>query len=192
VMQRAFPDASLPDSEDQITTIADGLLCIGSRYTGDFGFDLIGELPERSSARQKIVAAGATVGQLDDLEVRRVRAGRPRWGADLDESVIPLEANLGARMISQGKGCYTGQEVIIRILHRGHVNRNLRRIRTDAPVPAKGTALFDATGKQIGTVTSAISTNGQVHGLAYVRRELPLPGTVSLGTVDGPKVEVFE
>lgn len=192
VMQKVFPDEQLPKQEDELVRL-EGVLCIGSRYTGDVGYDLIGELPERATISQKLVAAGGTFAQLDELDTRRVEAGTPRWGAELDENVIPLEAGIGERMISQGKGCYTGQEVIIRILHRGHVNRHLRRVHLlDLEPPAKGTPLFDpGNGKQIGTLTSAVrSNNGKAVGLAYVRRELLLPGLVALGSVDGPKVEV--
>ena len=61
---------------------------------------------------------------------------------ELNEDVIPLEAGLRDRAISQTKGCYTGQEVIIRILHRGHVNRHLRGILTRAEqVPAAGAVM---------------------------------------------------
>lgn len=192
VMRTAFPDAELPGREDELTRIG-ALWCIGSNYTGDLGYDLVGELPERSAAMHKLVAAGAVFGQLDELERRRIAAGVPRWGAELDDSVIPLEAGLGERMISQNKGCYTGQEVIIRILHRGHVNRHLRRVRLAAGPAEKGTALFDpGSGKQVGRLTSSAEVAGETLGLAYVRRELLLPATVALASVDGPRVEVQE
>ena len=74
-------------------------------------------------------------------------AGRPRFGRELTEDVIPLEAGLLDRAIDQEKGCYTGQEVIVRILHRGHVNRHLRRLEFSGQAPAPGTELFDEASK---------------------------------------------
>lgn len=184
-----------PTAEDEIVEM-NRLLVVGSRYTGDEGFDLIGDLPTRSTAMQQIVAAGAVFGQLDQLERLRIEAGTPRWPTELNENVIPLEAGLQARMISQSKGCYTGQEVIIRILHRGHVNRHLRGVRLGATAaPARDTPLLDAvTGKQMGQITSAVESSklGETLGLAYVRREVPLRAELRLGTVDGPIARIVE
>jgi folate-binding protein YgfZ len=116
--------------------------------------------------------------------VLRIEAGTPRWGADLDENVIPLEAGLRDKMISETKGCYTGQEVIIRILHRGHVNWMLRgALLGGAPPPERGTPLVSAEGKQVGRITSASVSprHGQTIALCYARRELLLPAVVQLG-----------
>ena len=63
--------------------------------------------------------AGAVDVEAAAVEVTRVEAGRPEFGSDMDDHTIPLEAGIEARAISQTKGCYVGQEVIIRVLHRG-------------------------------------------------------------------------
>src|SRR5438132_1508838 len=62
----------------------------------------------------------------DELERRRIEAGVPRWGRELDDRVLPAEAGLDATHVSFSKGCYPGQEPIARLHYRGHPNRGLR------------------------------------------------------------------
>src|SRR5256714_7884442 len=57
----------------------------------------------------------------------RVEAGIPRWGRELDDSILPAEAGLTETHVSFTKGCYPGQEPIARLHYRGKVNRRLRR-----------------------------------------------------------------
>lgn len=124
-------------------------------------------------------------------EAARIEAGEPRWGAELTEDVIPLEAGLKDVAISQSKGCYTGQEVIVRILHRGHVNRHLRGVLTAGPdVPEAGTEL-SRDGKVVGRITSAAHSErlGQAIALAYVRREVQPESTVNM---NGREVTIVE
>ena len=68
--------------------------------------------------RDALAGAGAGVDPAT-ADVVRVESGRPRFGRDMDEHTIPLEAGIEDRAISFTKGCYVGQEVIIRVLHRG-------------------------------------------------------------------------
>lgn len=118
-------------------------------------------------------------------ERRRIEAGEPRWGFELTEDVIPLEAELRSQAISETKGCYTGQEVIIRILHRGHVNRHLRSLSSPQQIAA-GQELRNADGKVVGRVTSVVydDVTQTWKGLGYVRREVDPPATLHAGGVD--------
>jgi folate-binding protein YgfZ len=105
----------------------------------------------------------------------RVEAGRPVFGTDMDEDTIPTEAAIEDRAIDHRKGCYTGQEVIVRIRDRGHVNRRLHRlVLGDVPTPASGAELLaaDGSGKVVGRITSAVLSPklGGVVVLAYVAR----------------------
>ena len=61
-----------------------------------------------------------------ELELRRIEAGVPRWGHEIDDKILPAEAGLDATHISFSKGCYPGQEPIARLHYRGHANRELR------------------------------------------------------------------
>jgi folate-binding protein YgfZ len=140
---------------------------------------------------------GRTIG-IDTIETLRIEAGRPRYGADLTEEIIPTEAyeesGLLQRAVSFTKGCYTGQEVIIRIAHRGHVNRHLRGLLLgDGPAPEPGTPLFNpATGKEAGRLTSvAFSPRlGRTVALGYVRREVQPGAAVRVGAAEGAEATV--
>jgi len=126
------------------------------------------------------------------FESLRIEAGRPKFGVDMTTDTIPLEAGLLDRAISQTKGCYVGQEVIVRILHRGggKVVKHLMTLEFDqavSEVPAAGTALVH-DGKDVGAVTSAARsvTTGRIIALGYVHREAATAGQVlqsSAGTV---------
>lgn len=104
----------------------------------------------------------------------RVEAGRPLFGVDMNENTIPIEAGIHKRSIDYEKGCFTGQEVIIRIRDRGHVNRSLKSLRLgNVPTPSNGTELYDEDSeKVVGFITSAVQSPkfDEVIGLAYVRR----------------------
>jgi folate-binding protein YgfZ len=139
------------------------------------GYELFLPADRYPAAWDSAIAARATPAGLTAWEIARVEAGRPEYGLDLDESTIPQEANLeelGA--ISYTKGCYTGQEVVARVHFRGHVNRTLRGLRAAGTTPPpKGASLFDATGKAVGDVRSAV-VSPRLGGvaLAMLRREV--------------------
>lgn len=127
--------------------------------------------PFRREAVDHIVENAEGLEPLEDDEPARILAGEPKWGAELTEDVIPLEAGLKDVAISQTKGCYTGQEVIIRILHRGHVNRHLRGLLSENALQAGGELVKD--GKVVGKITSAAGGRA----LGFVRREIE-PGSI--------------
>ncbi len=151
--------------------------------TGGDGYDVLAPAAGLEEVWRAAVDGGARPAGRAALEVLRIEAGRPRWGAELTNDVIPLEAGLRERAISETKGCYTGQEVIVRILHRGHVNRLLRGfLFGDRAVPAAGTELRRrGEEKVVGTVTSACASPrlGQTIGLGYVRREVEPPAELA-------------
>jgi folate-binding protein YgfZ len=114
---------------------------------------------------------------MQTYEVVRVQSRIPRYGIDMDEQTIPLEANL-QRAISYTKGCYIGQEVIARATYRGHVNRLLCGLILEDHLPQPKTALF-REGKAVGFVTSAVRSfeQNRVTAMGYVHRESSEPGT---------------
>jgi folate-binding protein YgfZ len=110
----------------------------------------------------------------DELELRRIRAGTPRWGREIDDRVLPAEAGLTERAVSFTKGCYPGQEPIARLHYRGHANRGLRVLRLPLAEPPPYDAELRYEGKTVGRVTSAVpDPDGGVVALAYVRAEVP-------------------
>jgi len=106
------------------------------------------------------------------LELRRIEAGAPRWGREIDERILPAEAGLEATHVSFTKGCYPGQEPVARLHYRGHPNRGLRVLELDDVPPYDTELVHD--GKPVGRVTSAARRpDGSVVALGYVRAEVP-------------------
>ena len=120
----------------------------------------------------------------DELEARRVAAGVPRWGREIDDRVLPAEAGLDETHISFGKGCYPGQEPVARLHYRGHPNRALRVLQLEDVPDYDAELVHD--GKVVGRVTSAVRRDdGSVVALAYVRKEVPDDAPLALATRTG-------
>jgi folate-binding protein YgfZ len=161
------------------------VLAIGSSELGLEGFDLWLAPEACADVWKTLLSAGATPLGFDAAEILRIEAGRPRFGAELDEDTLPLEAGL-ERAIAYDKGCYVGQEVIARISHRGHVNRKLAGLWISGSAQVAAGAALTQEGKPAGVVRSSLVSErlGAPIALAYVRRESLTPGTV-LALADG-------
>ncbi len=154
------------------------------------GVDLICDAGDVDDLVAALVEAGAEPVPEEAAEALRVEAGRPRYGIDLDETVIPQEAGLNSRAVSFTKGCYVGQETVARLFYKGKPNRHLRGLRLSAPAN-RGEALRLA-GKPVGTVGSV--ADSPAHGpiaLAIVRREAAPGALVEVGE-GGARAEVVE
>ncbi len=147
---------------------------------GGGGYDLFVPNNSLGAVADKLIAAAKSFGGRavgwSAFETARIEAGIPRFGADMDETNLPLECGIEARAIVYNKGCYIGQEVINRVHSFGHVNKELRRLRLadDLPaLPARGEKLF-RDGKEVGYLTSATKSPVFMGNLAlgYVRREV--------------------
>jgi folate-binding protein YgfZ len=180
------PDLPAAEHAHRAATIggADARLVVTDR-----GIDVLCAAQDADAVRAALVAAGAVEVAGAAAEVVRVESGRPRYGVDLDDTVIPQEAGLNDRAVSFGKGCYVGQETVARLHYKGKPNRHLRGLRLSVPV-APGAALR-LGDREVGHVTSAvISPRLGPIGLAIVRREAE-PGT-RLDAGDGVEAEVVE
>ena len=116
------------------------------------------------------------------IEALRIDAGRPRFGADMTEETIPLEAGLLDRAISTTKGCYVGQEIVIRILHRGggRVAKRLVTLSFDEPRngirrPVRRSSTSDKNIGQLTSVSPSLTTANLI-ALGYVHRDLAEEG----------------
>jgi folate-binding protein YgfZ len=111
------------------------------------------------------------------LESLRIEAGIPRYGKELGEDVIPLEAGLW-NALSFNKGCYIGQEIVERTRSRGHVNWKLMGLIVNAEQPPQPGEKAVVEGREVAEVTSSCvsPTLGKTLALAYVRREFSQPG----------------
>ena len=136
----------------------------------DLGIDVLCEADATDDVRAALIGAGAAPVSEEAAEILRVESGRPRYGADVDDSTIPQEAGLNARAVSFTKGCYVGQETVARLFYRGKPNRHLRGLKLSAPV-APGAEL--RLGERVvGRLTSSlVSPSFGPIGLALVRRE---------------------
>ena len=119
---------------------------------------------------------GATLPD-EELERRRIEAVTPRYGAEIDDRVLPAEAGLDERAISFSKGCFPGQEPVARQHHRGKVNRRLRVLELDGAALPETPVLFGE--KEVGRVTSSVAGLA----LAYVRVEVPEDAELTAGGV---------
>jgi folate-binding protein YgfZ len=156
------------------TLVADVIVARQNR-TGEEGYDVWAPAQEGQGLYDALVAAGAAPIGDEALEILRIEAGIPRYGADMTDETIPLEARLD-HAVSFTKGCYVGQEIVARMHYRGHANWLLVGLRFEGErVPASGTDLFagEDTAKRSGWVTSAAysPTLDAVIGLGYVRVE---------------------
>jgi folate-binding protein YgfZ len=149
---------------------------------GGLGFDLLVGAEHSDALARAIRDAGAVDVDPAVADVCRIESGRPVFGTDMTTDTIPLEAGIEDRAISLTKGCYVGQEIIVRVLHRGHgrVARRLVGLTLDpgAVVPAQGTAIRSGD-REIGTVTSAVLSPAMQRPIAmgYVHRDFVEPGT---------------
>jgi folate-binding protein YgfZ len=138
--------------------------------------DVVGEaLPDEFASLTEIT--------MDTFEVFRIERGVPKFLVDMNDDTLPLEAGIEDRAISFTKGCYVGQEIIVRVTHRGggRVAKKLVRWVADAnaeivPLPESRILSFD---KDIGRVTSAVFSPNldRVAGLGYVHRDFTAHGT---------------
>jgi folate-binding protein YgfZ len=143
------------------------------------GFCVFLERSKEPALRSALEAGGASTVSAEGLEIARIEAGYPVFGVDMTDDTIPLEAEIQDRAISLTKGCYVGQEIIIRVLHRGggRVARKLVALTITGSAAARGAKIF-AAGRDIGTVTSAaVSPRLGPIALGYVHRDFVAPGT---------------
>ena len=133
-----------------------------------FGWDVLCDTADVHTMWVYFVSSGALPVGEDAAEVLRVASGVPRWGAELDERVIPLEAGLNDT-IAYDKGCYVGQEIIARLDTLGTPARLLRRLALDGQA-ARGDDVFDGD-KKVGEVRTIVpAPDGLASALGYVKR----------------------
>lgn len=154
-----------------------GLAVVRTMEVWPEAWTVVGPADSVAALWKVLVAEGARPAGLGVWSTLRVEAARPVYGTDMDADTIPVEAGIHDRAIDYQKGCYTGQEVIVRIRDRGKVNRQLRLLHLgDAPAPARGAELHrvDDPEKVAGHVTSVVESPrfGETIALAYVRAGL--------------------
>ena len=183
--------ATLLGMADTVSAIGD-LIALG--IAAPFpGVDLLVPAAQAERLARALVEAGVKPLGLDALEWLRVEAGIPRYGADMDEKTIPLEANL-QRALHYQKGCYIGQEVVVRATYRGHMNRQLVGLLLgERGAPARAELRSPSQpDKKVGYLTSVVRSPrlGQYVSLGYVHRDFLAPGTALTLAESGAAAQV--
>jgi folate-binding protein YgfZ len=156
----------------------------------DVGIDLLCESAAKDALAEALRARGAEPVALAAAECLRIERGVPRYGVDLDESVIPQEAGLNERAVSFTKGCYVGQETVARLFYKGKPNRHLRGLRLASPAQhGEQLQLGERAVGQLGS--SAVSPSMGPIALALVRREAEPGAKLRVGE-DGNSAQLVE
>jgi folate-binding protein YgfZ len=154
------------------------------------GIDLIAAAADAERLRAALIEAGAVEVAAEAVEILRVEAGTPRFGAEVDTATMPAEAGIVEAAVSFEKGCYIGQETVARLHYKGKPNRRLRGLRLSAPAPP-GAALTLGE-KEVGRVGG--SCVSPVHGpiaLTILRREAEPGAELAVGE-DGVTARVVD
>ena len=192
VVSKIFQTELPPDGVAEIDWQNASITMIRATHTAEDGFDFLIDKAHAAELKQTLEAAGAIPVSADEFEILRVEAGIARFGRDMDDTTVVPETNLDDA-VSYTKGCYIGQEIIVRIKHRGHVAKKLTGLKfeTDRQLDA-GAIIKSTDGKEIGRVTSTVVSPklGSI-GLGYVRYEYLAPGTnVIAGDVNATVTEL--
>lgn len=152
---------------------------IRATHTAEDGFDMLVEADHAEELRQALTKSGAMPISDEVMETLRIEAGIPRYGIDMDDTTVVTETNL-EDAVSFTKGCYVGQEIIVRIKHRGHVAKKLTGVIVEQPAPLeKGAKILSDDGKEIGRVTSSTFSPqlDRAIALGYVKYDYLVPHT---------------
>jgi len=182
-----------PDGAIEIKWHGESLLLSRATHTAEDGFDVVINNEAAASLWNALIEAGAQPVGYDALETLRIEAGIARHGRDMDETNVVTETNLDDA-VSFTKGCYIGQEIIVRIKHRGHVAKKLTGIMFDSRHPIRAGALVKSNdSKDIGRITSATDSPGLARtvALGYVRHENLAPGTAVKVVTDEGEVNAM-
>jgi len=130
--------------------------------------EIVAQAARLAEIRAALLAGGAADLDAADLEALRIEEGVARFGADMDGERLPMEAALTRDAIHFQKGCYLGQEVVLRATVRGQIQKGL--VQLELPPGAGPGTVLTVGDKEVGWVTSAAETSRGRLGLGYLRR----------------------
>jgi folate-binding protein YgfZ len=174
------------DACEEVTIAGTQVLAVGTAE----GIDLIFEAEARDRVADALLAAGAAEVSPEAVEILRIEAGRPRFGAEMGTETMPAEAGIVEQAVSFTKGCYIGQETVARLHYKGKPNRHLRGLKLSGGQGARPGDAVLLGEKEVGKLGSAgVSPAFGPIGLAILRREAEPGATVAVGE-DGVTAEV--
>lgn len=130
------------------------------------GYFIMGHTDDKDAIQETLQNSDIIPIGEELFDYLRIESGQPRFGRELTNDYIPLEANLWDD-VSFNKGCYTGQEIIARMESRGRLAKQLVKLNPDAPLESG--AEIRADGKKAGQVTSTAEGPKGALALAYVK-----------------------
>jgi folate-binding protein YgfZ len=171
---------------EEVSIAGVGCLLVGTRD----GIDLILAASDADRLREALLGAGAVEVSAEAVEILRVEAGVPRFGAEMGTETMPAEAGIVEGAVSFTKGCYIGQETVARLHYKGRPNRRLQGLRLGEPAAPGGALRLG--GKGVGTLGSAcVSPAFGPIGLAILRREVEPGDELAVGE-DGVTARVTD
>jgi folate-binding protein YgfZ len=168
--------------------LAPDALIFRSDRTGFGGWEIW--TPNNSSLANKLQSSFREIGE-SAIRIARLEAGIPTFGIDTTSKTLPPELGQAfeSSHISYKKGCYTGQEVLMRMHSRGHTNRTWMGFFSDQPIPG-GTTLSHRSRPDAGTVTQSVESPVFGHiGAAMIRNEFAQEGDILLANCDERTIE---
>lgn len=177
----------LPEHDCEPLTVG-GVECIAAGTAA--GIDLIAAAADAERLRAVLSEAGAVEVSQEAVEILRIEAGTPRFGAEMDSGTMPAEAGIVESAVDFEKGCYIGQETVARLHYRGKPNRHLRGLRLSSPAPPGTTLTLDS--REVGRIgSSCVSPLLGPIALAILRREAEPGAELSAGE-DGVTARVTD
>ncbi|HYC77053.1 MAG TPA: hypothetical protein VEI02_05435 [Planctomycetota bacterium] len=201
-LEAALPGVLLPRAEDHVGAYrADGARWIvtANEETGETGFDvrLYRDAPSPQGDRVErflaaLEAAGAAPAGDDAFEILRVEAGRPRYGVDVDEDLLPAETGRLDATVSFTKGCYAGQEVVAKQQYLGRPRKRLLGLIGEGEPLRPGGALRAENGGDAGVALSGVRSPvlGRPISFAVLKGPAATPGAVVLDADLAPWIVV--
>ncbi len=177
--EAGFSETDLPLHHWRQAEISDGLTVYLHRtdpIAGD-GYFMMCQTAVKEQLRDHLLATGIVEADETAFDYLRIESGLPRFGREITQDYIPLEANLWDD-VSFNKGCYIGQEIIARMESRGKLAKKLTQLVPTSPIEVGATVRGD--GKTAGTITSVAISNDKIVALGYIK-PAALEGELTVG-----------
>lgn len=155
-------------------------------------YDLVCPASDGPRLWPALVTAGATPAGMEAFHVFRIEAGTPLYGVDIDDNTLAMEVGRTPQAISYTKGCFPGQEPIVRARDLGHVNWSFCGFVVEGLGEVSPGAKLRKDGKEVGRITSSAASPrfGATLALGYVRRGHEIPATSLELVIEGAERRV--
>jgi folate-binding protein YgfZ len=163
------------------------LWLVRAHQLGADGFWIGGSADAVAAVDARLAAAGVPRLAPAAAEAARIAACEPKLGAEITSDYFPMEVGLDGA-IDYAKGCYLGQEPIVRIRDRGHINWRLVGLEIVGPQdPTPHDAIESDLKPKAGRITSAARLpDGR--GVALALLHVSVPGGSEVRVKHGDQI----